>query len=197
MALKIIAAFALSLSLCAQSVQPAAGVSLNFKAQDSRQVFAIPSKQIPPRYMGTQSGKSQPVFYGNYQDWYHYVMPRFKKGLKYRVIDFDTKLSYFVIRVGGNNHADVEPATAADTKTMYQTLGNTWKNWRRRALIVIIDNEPIAASLYGEPHAYETIPNNGMRGQVCIHFRNSKTHGSNRVDPDHQYQVRRAAGIVK
>lgn len=157
----------------------------------------IPPNQVPMNPSQPPSGKRLPVFYGNYQDWYQYVSTRMLKGTKYRVIDFDTKLSYCVIRIGGHSHADVEPATAADTKIMYQTLGYTWDNWRRRALIIIINNEPIAASLYGEPHGYETIPNNGMNGQVCIHFLNSKTHGTNRVDPDHQYQVKRAAGVVK
>ena len=132
--------------------------------------------------------------YGKLRDWFDYVNSRFKYRTKYKVIDFNTGLSYYVIRVGGQKHADVEPATAADTKTMYKTLGNSWDNWERRALIVYIGSEAVAASLYGEPHGKETVPNNDMNGQVCIHFLNSKTHGSNHVDPDHQRQIRRAAG---
>lgn len=133
--------------------------------------------------------------YGNWRDWFDYVNSRFRYSTKYKVVDFDTNRSYYVIRVGGQKHADVEPATAKDTQTMYETLGRSWNNWQRRALIVYIDGEAIAASLYGEPHGKETVPNNDMNGQVCIHFKNSKTHGSNHVDPDHQRQIRRAANI--
>ena len=33
-----------------------------------------------------------------------------------------------------------------------------------------------------------------MDGQVCIHFLNSRTHGSNIKDPDHQRCIRIAGG---
>ena len=195
MSMRMMTALVIATALLARTVQPALAGLRN--TQSGIYQNAIPPNQIPKNMPNTTSGKKLPVFYGNYQDWYRYVNSRLLKGTKYRVIDFDTKLSYNVIRVGGSSHGDVEPATAADTRIMYQTLGNSWDNWRRRALIVIINNEPIAASLYGEPHGYETIPNNGMNGQVCIHFLNSKTHGSSRVDADHQYQVKRAAGKIK
>ncbi len=155
-------------------------------------------KPVKPRILPKPSPRKKNTAgssrYGKLRDWFDYVNNRMRYKTKYKVVDFDTGLSYYVIRVGGQKHADVEPATAADTKVMYKTLGNSWDNWERRALIVYINNEAIAASLYGEPHGKETVPNNGMNGQVCIHFLNSKTHGSNHVDPGHQRQIRRAAG---
>lgn len=156
---------------------------------------ALLKRQIKPKT--SASTKNTNFRLGNLRDWFNYVNSRFTKGVRCKVVDCDTGLSYYVIRTGGHNHADVEPATAADTQVMYQTLGCTWDNWRRRALVVTINGEGIAASLYGEPHGYDTMPNNNMRGQVCIHFQNSRTHGTNRVDPDHQYQVKRAAGLAR
>ncbi len=152
--------------------------------------------RITPKPVTRKKGSSSSR-YGKMRDWFDYVNSRMKYKTKYKVVDFDTGISYYVVRVGGQKHADVEPATATDTKNMYKSLGNSWDNWERRALIVYINGEAIAASLYGEPHGKETVPNNDMNGQVCIHFLNSKTHGSNHVDPGHQHQIRRAAGLAK
>ena len=50
-----------------------------------------------------------------------------------------------------------------------------------------------AASMYGIPHNYEgdRIPDNNYNGQFCVHFVNSKTHGSSsnpaHVDTDASY----------
>jgi peptidoglycan hydrolase-like protein with peptidoglycan-binding domain len=158
-------------------------------------------KPVTPRIKPkTVKRKTTKYRYGNLRDWYDYVNSRFRRNTRYKVVDFDTGLSYYVIRVGGSKHADVAPATKSDTNTMYITLGRSWNNWERRALIVYINGEPIAASLYGEPHGSTGVPGNGMNlpdgklQQVCIHFLNSKTHGSNHVDPGHQAQIRRAAG---
>ncbi len=153
--------------------------------------------RITPKTVTKKKSSSSSSRYGKLRDWFDYVSSRMKYKTRYKVVDFDSGISYDVIRVGGQKHADVEPATASDTKNMYKSLGNSWDNWERHALIVYINGEAIAASLYGEPHGKETVPNNDMNGQVCIHFLNSKTHGSNHVDPGHQRQIRRAAGLAK
>ena len=57
------------------------------------------------------------------------------------------------------------------------------------------------------PHNYpdgDTIPDNNFNGQFCIHFVNSKTHGSSKnpahVDSDHQkaimYAYENAAALL-
>jgi hypothetical protein len=109
------------------------------------------------------------------------------------VIDVWTGIHYTMIRVGGYNHADVEPATKADNTKFYKTYGNNW-SWERRPVVVKISGIWVAASTNGQPHGYETIPNNGMYQQVCIHFLNSKTHCSDAVCPVHQAMIRKAAG---
>ena len=43
------------------------------------------------------------------------------------------------------------------------------------------------------PHGEQAIYDNDFDGQFCIHFLNSKTHGSDKVDADHQYCVNVAA----
>jgi hypothetical protein len=130
---------------------------------------------------------------GKLRDWFSYVYPRFDRGEKIKVYDVWTGITYYMVRVGGSNHADVEPATKSDTKKFFETYDEEW-SWDRRPIVVRLDGEHIAASTNGFPHGYETISGNGMEGQVCIHFLNSKTHIHDAVDPDHQKMVKIAAG---
>ena len=93
--------------------------------------------------------------------------------------------------MGGTNNADVEALTASDTAIVKSIYGN-W-SWARRAVVVNYGGRKIAGSMNGMPHGQQTIWNNNFNGQFCIHFLGSKTHGSGRVDPDHQAMVRKAA----
>lgn len=111
---------------------------------------------------------------------------------KAQVTDVDTGLSFWVRRRGGYNHADVEPVTAADTKVLRQIYG-TW-SWERRAVIVDYGSGPVAASMNGMPHGGSALSGNNFPGHICLHFVGSKTHGSNRMDPDHQAMIKKAAG---
>ena len=36
------------------------------------------------------------------------------------------------------------------------------------------------------------IDDNGYSGHLCVHFVNSRTHGSDKVDPDHQKMILKA-----
>lgn len=137
--------------------------------------------------------------YGALRDWFDYVRSRWKKGQRCKVVDLDTGISYTMVRVGGSLHADVAPATKADTEKLKKTYGGSW-SYDRRAVIVYLNGEAIAGSTNGQPHGSTGVPGNGMNlasgklQQVCIHFLNSRTHIHNMRDPDHQYQVQRAAG---
>lgn len=44
----------------------------------------------------------------------------------------------------------------------------------------------------GMPHEDDTISDNDFDGHFCIHFTGSKTHGTQRVDEDHQSCVQTA-----
>ena len=116
----------------------------------------------------------------------------FKVGAIATVTDVATGISYQVKRVGGYNHADVEPLTEYDTWKMFQMYNQQW-SWSRRAVYVTVGGVTLAGSANGYPHPDDHIANNGMDGHTCIHFSGSMTHGSEKVDPDHQKAVEQAA----
>ena len=121
-----------------------------------------------------------------YQDnWFDFVNEYFEKYTTAQVIDVDTLITYTVKRVGGYNHADVEPISVEDTAKMYSIYDNEW-SWVRRAVWVKYGDRYIAASINGYPHSYDLVEDNDMTGHTCIHFLMSRTHGTNRVDEAHQ-----------
>jgi len=69
---------------------------------------------------------------------------------------------------GGNAHAGVDSAPA-----------NTYVKSRSGG--------------YGAGDNLDSVKNNNMNGVFDVHFLNSKTHGTNRVDENHQKAVREAA----
>lgn len=124
-------------------------------------------------------------------DWFDAMNQIFVKYTPVRVIDVETKKSYVVQRGGGYNHADVEPVDAENT-AIFKSLYGEW-SWTRRAVWVQIGSNFYAASINGMPHGFDLISQNNMDGHSCIHFLNSKTHGSKKVDPAHQECVKKAA----
>ncbi len=103
------------------------------------------------------------------------------------VVDVLTGYTLYIRRTGGTLHADVETVAPLDTATLFKTAGNF--SWNRRAIWVIVNGRRLAASMNCMPHGYDSIAGNDMKGQFCIHFVNSRTHGGNRVDPDHQEAI--------
>lgn len=125
-------------------------------------------------------------------NWFDVVNNMFTKyTLVAKVIDVNTKKSYFVKRVGGYNHADVEPIDAENTAVMKSLYDGVW-SWVRRPVWVEINGTYVAGSINGMPHGYSLIENNNMDGHTCIHFLQSKTHGTKRVDEAHQTAVETA-----
>lgn len=117
----------------------------------------------------------------------------FPRGTSTAVIDVYTRVQYAMTRVGGSKHFDVEPSTKADCARLKSTYGGTW-SWTRRPVIIKLNGTWVAGSTNGMPHGYETVPNNGMTGQVCIHLLNSATHIRGIPDAAHQRCVQIAAG---
>ena len=129
----------------------------------------------------------------------------------FTVEDYNTGKKFKLIRTGGTNHADVEPLTAADTATMKSIWGGF--SWTRRPILVHVNGKVYVASMTGMPHAgldsepareytsknrsdnygdginYDSVKNNGADGHVDIHFLNSKTHSSNKLDTAHQNNI--------
>jgi len=107
--------------------------------------------------------------------------------------DLASGKKFEVRRLGGSNHADVEPLTANDTAVMKDIYGGQW-SWARRAVLVYVNGKVIAGSMAGMPHDIKTIYDNNFPGHFDLYFLNSRTHYDNTMDPDHQAMVQKAAG---
>jgi len=147
-------------------------------------------------------------------DWWGQASKLFKIGSTATVTDTKTGKTFKIVRTYGTNHADVEALTAKDSQTIKDIWGG-W-SWTRRPVIVEVNDRKIAASMAAMPHAgldnqpantyvsqrsggysrgmnLDKIKNNGMSGHMDVHFLNSRTHGTNKVDPKHQAAVKQAA----
>ncbi|HHW30752.1 MAG TPA: peptidoglycan-binding protein [Clostridiaceae bacterium] len=130
------------------------------------------------------------------------------------VYDIWSGKSFNVKRTYGYNHADCETLTAEDTRIMKEIYGGQW-SWDRRPIILDVDGTKIAASMAGMPHAgnesaaantyvkwrsggygagtnLDTVKGNEMDGHFDIHFKGSKTHGTNSVNSAHQKAIQQA-----
>ncbi|MEF2098301.1 hypothetical protein V3595_27395 [Bacillus sp. CFBP9009] len=110
----------------------------------------------------------------------------------FTIIDIETGLSFKVQRRAGSQHADAQPLTKDDTQIMKKIYHNQW-SWKRRAIIVLINNQMIAASMNGMPHGAGALQN-GFSGHFCIHFYGSLTHRLKNEDPAHKLMILKAAG---
>ena len=136
-------------------------------------------------------------------DWYTGgINELWARGSNYKVYDVKTGIVWWAHRWAGGLHVDAEPLTAADTARLCKCYGVSTsqeikdKNlYQRRPLLVTIGTRTFACSLYGVPHNYpdgDTISTNDFKGQVCIHFTNSKTHDSRKVDSGHEQAIQYA-----
>lgn len=113
------------------------------------------------------------------------------KGATFYVKDCKTGEVFTCKRWSGGYHLDAEPKTKEDTAILSKIYGGSW-SWDRRAVLVYYRGHVYAASMNGMPHGTQTIMDNDFEGQFCIHFLNSTTHGSKKVDSDHQSCVKKA-----
>ena len=124
-------------------------------------------------------------------DWFNGGKNVIPNGAVFQIKDVSTGLMFSARRQSGGNHMDAEPLTAEDTAILKKINGGTF-SWRRRAVLVKYNGHVYAASIYSEPHGTNTILDNNFDGQFCLHFYGSKTHGTDRVDADHQKCVEQA-----
>ncbi|MBM7691448.1 hypothetical protein JOC77_000853 [Peribacillus deserti] len=110
----------------------------------------------------------------------------------FTLIDVQTGLQFKVQRRAGSQHADVQPLTAHDTSIMKKIYGGKW-SWKRRAIIVLVDDHMIAASMHGMPHGAGALQNK-FPGHFCVHFYGSTTHRLNNEDPIHKLMIMKAGG---
>lgn len=120
-------------------------------------------------------------------NWFKNGASKIPKGATFTVKDCKTGKTFKVKRWSGANHLDAEPLTKDDTKTIKNIYGGF--SWKRRAILVKYNGHVYAASMNFYPHGTQTLKNNNFDGHFCIHFYGSKTHGTKKVDAEHQNQV--------
>ncbi|RFU68198.1 hypothetical protein [Bacillus sp. V59.32b] len=106
---------------------------------------------------------------------------------KFTIIDSETGLQFKVQRRAGKMHMDAQPLSRKDTAIMKKIYNGRW-SWKRRAIIVLVKDQMIAASMHGMPHGAGSI-NNGFPGHFCVHFSGSTTHRSGRADLAHELMI--------
>ena len=114
-----------------------------------------------------------------------------KKGSYGYIYDIDTGVSLRIKRMGGSNHADVEPATAADSAKLLKIARGKF-SWDSHAVILYANGKYVACGINTMPHGDQTIHNNAYDGQFCLHMTGSITHGSGEVNANHQASIERA-----
>ncbi|CAN7418091.1 hypothetical protein [Rossellomorea sp. LjRoot5] len=110
----------------------------------------------------------------------------------FTIIDVDSGLSFKVQRRAGSKHADVQPVTEKDTKIMKAIYEGKW-SWDRRAILVLVHDQLIAASMNGMPHGAGALQNN-FPGHFCVHFYGSTTHKTPTPDLAHKVMILKAGG---
>ena len=135
-----------------------------------------------------ENSEQKPYVYN--LDWFEDMNTIFKKYVTITIIDIYSKTEIKVQRLGGYNHADIQTIDANNTEKLKKIYGGQW-SWTRRPVWVCLDGKYYAGSINGMPHGFDVLQV-GEGGHTCVHFLNSKTHGTKRVDPDHQKCVQYA-----
>lgn len=111
-------------------------------------------------------------------------------GKEYKLVDLESGIEILVQRTGGIGHAEIETVDKNNTLLLKEIFGEL--SWERRPVFLLLnDNTFVCASLSGYPHG-ENILKNDLGGHLCLHFKNSKMHGTNLVDPSHQKAIKKA-----
>ncbi|MCA1321082.1 hypothetical protein LC085_14260 [Bacillus tianshenii] len=151
----------------------------------------LPLKEENKKRLSKDMKKLHKNHYGELITWKdaNQLLPRYSV---FKVLDLDTGLSFEVQRRAGSYHADVQPLTHDDTKIMKKIYRGTW-SWDRRAILVLSETGQFAGSMHGMPHGQGALKN-GFPGHFCIHFQDSITHKSRKMDHAHSIMIKKASG---
>ena len=161
---------------------------------DSAPKKEAPKEEDTSSSSGTSSAKPATGTAKAMDWWTSGIQSIFARGTVATVTDVATGIAWNEKRSGGTDHADVQPVTAADTAAMKKAVGS-W-SWTRRAIFVTINGVNSAASMNCMPQGSGSITTNNFNGHHCIHFTNSRTHGSNKVCSLHQAAIKKAASAT-
>lgn len=169
---------------------------LNSDVLYSGQTLMIPGANYQPVSRGSVSRpapQANPSQGGELVSW-GLINDIFPTGATATIQDVRSGREFQIYHLFGTNHADCEPLTASDSQIMKECFGGRW-SWDRRPGLLLIDGRAIACSMAGMPHGTsQDIYGNDFDGHFDLHFLNSRTHGTNKVDPNHQAAVYEAAG---
>ncbi len=124
-------------------------------------------------------------------DWFKNGKNVLKKGKYGYIYDIDTGIELKIKRMGGHYHADVEPATAADTAKLLRVAKGKF-SWKSHAVILKAGGKYVACGINTKPHGDQTIRSNNYDGQFCLHMCGSWTHASSKENQNHQSAINRA-----
>ena len=120
----------------------------------------------------------------------------FPNGSTAQIIDLSTGTRMNIYRLYGSNHCDVEPQTKADTAKLKAIYGGKW-SWDSRGVLLIANGRHYAAAINSMPHGEERIKDNNYNGQFCLHLKDCKTHGSNKVNKEHQKNITKVYNYLR
>ena len=129
-------------------------------------------------------------------DWYEGGSSVLDRGDYATLYHCSTGITIRVKRMGGHNHADLEPATAEDTEKLLKISGGEF-DWDSEAVILYSEGKYVACAINTMPHGNQTIDDNNYEGQFCLHMVNSRTHGSDTVNASHQKAIEKAYNWAK
>lgn len=145
----------------------------------------------PNRVSQPSAPSADPRDYVVAMDWFDGGNKVLARGEYGTIYDIESGVFFNIKRMGGTNHADIEPATLEDTMKLY-TICDGEYSWDSRPVILIANGKFVACAMNTMPHGDETIYDNGYDGQCCLHMVNSRTHGSDKVNQSHQEAIREA-----
>ncbi|MDL2258468.1 peptidoglycan-binding protein [Eubacteriales bacterium OttesenSCG-928-K08] len=121
------------------------------------------------------------------------ISTKLEEGKNYRLIDFNTGVEFEMTFVGGQQHAEMECASASDTAVYLETFGGVF-NYSKRPMLIELNGTMIACSLQGQPHGDDVVSRNEMDGHACLFFFESKSHVGLLPDREHNNNIYAAAG---
>lgn len=124
-------------------------------------------------------------------DWFDGGSKVLDRGDYATIYHCNTGTTIRIKRMGGSNHADIEPATAEDTEKLRKISGGKF-DWDSEAVILYSEGKYVACAINTMPHGDQTITDNNYDGQCCLHMVNSRTHGSDNVNSAHQKAIQKA-----
>lgn len=97
----------------------------------------------------------------------------------YEIFDLDSEQSFFLTRIGGENHADM----IATTKEDEFFISNHYKEKHYVPVAVKLNEQTYIPACFC-PYAH------GYQNHYCLHFKNSKTDGTQKKDNIYQNVVK-------